>query len=159
MTSPQFGHGKPERLAGRALEAAIAGDWRRATDVIDRLNKECAGEGLYTALVAWCDIFADHANGGPPEFGKVRMLGWNADTGQLGGEVPERARWVMDLILARSQGDQAAFDALVQRLNGIADGFERGRYISDLLVSMAATMNYLPRGYGRTRRTPEAERG
>lgn len=142
-------YSKPRRLAGAALHHAINQDWRRATEAVDRLNRECSGDGLWTALVGWCDTFADHANDGMPGFVKTRVAPWNVDTGAVGDAPPERTQWAMDLISARASGDEAAFTALVKRLNDIGDGYERGRYISALLTSISLTMRSLPRGFGR----------
>ncbi|PZG04945.1 hypothetical protein C1I95_32965 [Micromonospora craterilacus] len=148
-------HSKPRRLAATALHAAIEQDWRRATAAVERLNTECTAEGLWDALVGWCDTFAAHAAGGDHMFGRVRLLGWNTDTGAVGEEPPTAyVRWALDLIGARAAGDIAAFQAVVQRLNDIDDGFERGRYVSALLTSIAETMRSLPRGYANTGRAP-----
>lgn len=140
-------HSKPVRLAAAALTAAIDDDWRRATDAVSRLNAECGGDGLWTALLGWCDTVAAHAVGGTPEFGKVRVAAWTVETGAVNQAVPERTQWAMDLIAARANGDLDMFTALVQRLNDIDDGLERGRYVSALLESAALTIRHLPRGY------------
>lgn len=148
-SAPIAAHSKPVRLAAAALHAAIEGNWQRATRAVERLNAECPGPGLYTALLAWCDTFAAHAHGGTPEFGRVRLVPWNAASGALGGDVPPGAQWAIELIQARAAGDLDAFSALIKRLNDIPDGYERGRYVSDLLVSIAGTISGLPRGYAR----------
>ncbi|WP_036374370.1 hypothetical protein [Micromonospora sp. ATCC 39149] len=143
-------HSKPVRLAGAALTAAVENDWRRASDAVERLNRECPGAGLMTALIAWCDTFAAHANGGAaPTFGKVRLKPWAVGTGSTEQEVPARTRWAIDLIQARAEGDEAAFNAVVQQLNDISDGYQRGNYVSALLESIALTIRSLPRGYAR----------
>lgn len=142
-------HSKPVRLAAAALNAAVEDDWRRATDAVARLNRECPGPGLMVALVAWCDTFADHANGGMPEFSKVRIKAWNVKDGSTDGELPDRTRWAIELIKARAEGDEKEFNAVVQRLNDITDGYERGNYVSALLESIALTIRSLPRGFAR----------
>lgn len=146
---PETEHRKPVRLAAAALSAAIDNDWLKATRAVQRLHDECAGDGLWTALVGWCDTWAEYANGGPPEFDKVQIGSWNVKTGVIGGELPERMRWAHRLIQARVADDEHGFTALVGQLGDIGDGFERGRYISALLESIALTMRSLPRGYAR----------
>lgn len=142
-------HRKPVRLAGAVLSAAIDQKWPTVQRGLQRLNTECDANGLALALVAWCDTFAAHANGGTPEFGKVRMVEWCVDTGQVGVAPRETVRWATELIQARAQGDEAAFTALLDRLNSIGDGFERGRYVVELVESIALTMRSLPYGFGR----------
>jgi len=146
-------HSKPVRLAAQVLHAALDEEWPKAERALRRLQAECDSGGLGLALVAWCDAFAEHATGGPPEFGKVRMAPWNVDTGSVGGEVREPVRWAIALITARAQGDREAFVAGLDRLNQIEDGFERGRWVSELIQSVALTIRSLPRGYGRMGRS------
>jgi len=143
-------YSKAVRLATNAYHAAIAKDWRKVERVLARLNEECAGEGLFTALQAWCDTFVAHASGGFGEPGKFRMVGWNVDTGAVNeSEVRASVAWSHRLISARAAMDLDAFNAALQELNDITDGFERGRYVGELLECIALTANSLPRGYGR----------
>lgn len=143
-------YSKPVRLAGVILAAAIAQDWPKAQRALERLNAECPGPGLGDALVAWCDTFAAHCTGeDSPEFRPIQMLGWDTDSGHLGPEVPEQLRWGMRLIKARAAGDEPAFAALLDELNSVDDGFERGKHVSALVQSIALTMRSLPRGYAR----------
>lgn len=146
-------HGKAIRLATNAYHAVLAKEWRKAEQALARLNEECAGEGLFTALKAWCDTFIHHASDGA-EVGKIRMVGWNVDTGEVNEkEVRTSVSWSQRLIAARAAMDLDAFNAVVQELNDIDDGFKRGEYVADLLHSIALTVNSLPRGYGRMGRT------
>ncbi|WP_158566509.1 hypothetical protein [Micromonospora craterilacus] len=148
-------HSKARRLAATALHAAIDQNWQRASAAVERISAECTGEGLWDALVGWCDTFMAHAVGGDPKFGKVRLAGWNVATGAVGEEPPTPyGRWAQDLIGARAAGDLDAFQAEVQRLNDVDDGRERGRYVSALLTSIALTMRSLPRGYASMGRAP-----
>lgn len=147
MTAPS--HSKPVRLAAAALDAALAQQWPRAERALQRLNAECDRHGLATALIGWCDTLIVHTTGGDTDPGKVRMSAWNVDTGALGGEVRPTVRWAMELIQARASMDIDAFQAKLDELNAITDGFERGRYAVELLQSVALTINSLPRGYGR----------
>lgn len=142
-------HGKAIRLATNAYHAVLAKDWRKAERALARLNEECAGEGLFTALKAWCDTFIDHASDGD-RVGKFRMTGWNVDTGAINEEnVRPSVLWAQRLIAARAAMDLDAFNSAVQELNDIRDGFKRGEYVSDLLQSIALSVNSLPRGYGQ----------
>jgi hypothetical protein len=136
------------RLASQALQHGIAGKWKSVEQTLRRLGAECDSGGLATALVALCDTFAEHANDGMPEFGKVHMASWCIDTGAVGTPPRPSVQWALDLIQARAGGDRAAFSALLETLN-TKDGFERGRYVLELIESVALTIRSLPRGYAR----------
>lgn len=152
MSDEQYG--KAVRLATNAYHAALTSDWRKAERALARLNEECAGEGLFTALKAWCDTFIGHATGGSPEVGKFRLVGWNVDTGAVNEpEVRSSVTWSRRLISARASMDLDAFNATLQELNEITDGFERGRYVGELLQCIALTVNSMPYGYGQMGRT------
>lgn len=149
MTNPT--HSKPVRLAHAALTAGIDGNWNRVVATISRINTECPGPGLGDALVAWCDALAEHATGGMPEFGRVRVSHLNADTGTLNkqDEITAERQWVARLVAARAAGDRDGFVALMDELNAIPDGFVRGRFVLTLVESVALTVRSLPRGYAR----------
>lgn len=149
MSNPQ--HSKPIRLAHAALAAGIDGNWRRVEDLLNRLNAECPGPGLGDALVAWCDALAEHSCDGMPEFGRVKVAHLNVDTGAMNQQdeiTPERS-WVGRLLAARGAGDRDAFAALLDELNAIPDGFQRGHHVSTLVESVALTIRNVPRGYAR----------
>jgi hypothetical protein len=158
MPGAEQQHSKPVRLATAALYATVDRQWATARHALERLNAECGPDGLGLALIAWCDTFAEHANGGPPEFQRVRMVVWNMDTGAVGEPACSPMRWATDLIRARAQGDRAAFVAGLAELDRIEDGFERGRYVFELVQSVALTIRSFPRGYGRMGR-PEVGDG
>lgn len=142
-------HSKPVRLASAALQAAIAGKWKTVESVMHRLGAECDSHGLAMALVAFCDTFAEHACDGMPEFGKVRVAPWNTDTGAIGKYERDSVRWATELIQARAAGDEPAFSALLAELSAFDDGYKRGRYVLELVESVALTMRSLPRGFAR----------
>jgi hypothetical protein len=151
-------HSKPVRLAHAALAAATAGKWKSVATTVERISTECPGVGLGDALVAWCDAIAEHSNDGMPEFGRVRVATLETDTGAMNapsGQTPH-IQWVGRLIAARAAGDRAAFEACMDELNAIVDGFERGRYVLQLVESVALTIRHLPRGYARMGSTQEA---
>lgn len=150
-------HSKPVRLAHAALAAGVAGQWKRVEHCLNRLNTECPGPGLGDALVAWCDALAEHSNDGMPEFGRVNVVHFNTDTGALNqrDEITPARSWAARLIAARGAGDRDQFVALLAELNAITDGFERGRYATTLLESVALTIRNLPRGYARMGRGGE----
>lgn len=145
---------KPIRLAHAVLQAAVEQDLRKAERLMARLNEECPRDGLGLALVAWCDAIAEHAEGGTPEFGKVRVLDIDQDTGARLTERTPQQRWANRLVAARAAGDEAAFRALLDDLNTIEDGFERGKYAATLIQAAAGTIRLFPRGYARMGRTP-----
>lgn len=142
-------HSKPVRLAAAALDAALARQWPRAERALQRLNAECDSGGLADALIAWCDTLIVHATGGDTGSHKVKMSAWDIDSGAVGGEIRPTVRWAMELIQARAAKDLDAFEAKLDELNAIDDGFERGKYAVELLQSVALTINSLPRGYAR----------
>lgn len=157
MVNPRQ-YNKPVRLAHDALFAAVDGKWNRVEGLLIRLNTECPGPGLGDALVAWCDALAEHSNDGMPEFGRVRVKTLEVETGAMDaptGEKPE-IQWVGRLITARAAGDRAAFEACMGELNAIEDGFARGRYVLQLVESVALTIRNVPRGYARMGSTREA---
>ena len=147
MSAPTPEHRKPVRLAMQALHHAVAQDWPKATRVVARLNAECGEDGLGDALVTWCEAFVQHAHGGAREFAPINMVRLNTDTGRLNEPVPPRVEWATDMIQARAQGDLDRFQAKLAQLNSIKDGYERGRWVSALIESVALSMRSFPRGY------------
>lgn len=147
----QTQHSKPIRLAHAALTAAIDGKWRKASDLVTRISTECPGPGIGDALIAWCDALAEHSNGGPVEFGKVRVRTLETETGAIDADAGRTPYldWAGRLVVARGAGDFDAFAALLDEVNAIPDGFERGRYAGQLLESAALTIRNLPYGYAR----------
>lgn len=142
-------HSKPVRLAHAALIAGIDGKWRKATDLVARIDAECPREGLADALVAWCDAIQEHATDGDMSFQQVRTVPMAVETGELNNEAANTPQmdWARRLIVARAAGDRSAFVALLDELNAIGDGWERGRYVSALVTSAALSIRTLPRGY------------
>lgn len=147
-------HKKPIRLAHAVLQAAVEQDLRKAERLMARLNEECPGDGLGLALVAWCDALAEHANDGMPEFGKVRIVDIDQDTGAALNERTPQQQWANRLVVARAAGDKSAFKALLDELNTVEDGFERGKYAATLIQAVAGTIRLFPRGYAQMGRTP-----
>lgn len=147
MTAPT--HSKPVRLAHAILQAAVGQELRKVERLMARLNTECPGPGLGDALVAWCDALAEHANDGMPEFGQVRVLDIDQETGARLTERTPQQQWANRLIVARAAGDQPAFQALLDELNAVEDGFERGQYAATLILAVAGTIRLFPRGYAR----------
>ncbi len=142
-------HSKPVRLAHAALAAAIDGKWRRAEELITRINTECAGPGLGDSLVAWCDAMQEHATDGDMSFQKIRTVTMAIETGEMDHERAKTPHmdWVRNLLTARSAGDRDTFVALLEELNSVGDGWERGRYVGQLVESVALSIRSLPRGY------------
>lgn len=146
---------KATRLAGEVLRSAIDQNWRRCERYMARLNEECPREGIGYALVAWCDALAEHAHDGMPEFGKIRIVDVDQDSGAAltdDTRTPQ-VRWCNRLVAARAAGDKAAFSALLDELNTIGDGMERGKYASALILAVAGTIRTYPRGYAEMGRS------
>lgn len=142
-------HSKPVRLAHAVLLAAVEKDWPKVRQLMERLNTECPGPGLGMAFVAWCDALASHANDGDFEFGKVRVFDINQDDGSRLTERTPQQDWCNRLIVARAAGDRPAFAALLDELNTITDGMDRGAYAVTLIMAVAGTIRLFPRGYAR----------
>lgn len=144
-------HSKPIRLAHAALLAGVDDKWQKATDLVARINAECQSGGLADALVAWCDAMQEHANDGDMTFQKIRTVPMAVETGELNNETAKTPYmdWTQRLITARAAGDRDAFVALLDELNAVGDGRERGRYVSALVTSVALSIRTLPRGYAK----------
>jgi hypothetical protein len=146
---------KAARLAGAVLAAAVDQDWGRARRALERLNTECSPGGLGVALMVWCDALGEHANGGPFEFGRVRIMDLDQDTGARLTQTTPRQRWTNQLITARVAGDKAAFGALIDELNTL-DAATRGAYAASLIEAVAGTIRLFPPGYARQGLSPPA---
>ena len=148
-------HSKPIRLASAAMQAALASKHDSAVSYLQRINDECGGQGLYVALMAWCDAYADHATGGAPTPARVNMSFIREDTGQLDDEnsdrLPPEIRWAGQIVAARAALDQDRFDELITKMPD--DGAGRGDYMGAVLLTIANTINGLPRGFARMGRT------
>lgn len=144
-------HRKDVRLAAAAYQAGLAGKWKTAESYLHRLSQECGGEGVTTALIAWCDTYADHATDGQPVGERPNMAFVNTDTGRLdepgSATVPAKVQWAFRLIIARATMDLDEWDAAIADLP--ADALEMSQYIYAVLQGLVHTVNGLPRGYAR----------
>jgi hypothetical protein len=144
-------HSKPVRLAAAAFQAALAGKSDAAIHYVQRINDECGGHGIYVALMAWIDSYADHATGGLPGRAKVRMSYIQEDTGELTDDtsekLPHEIAWAGQLTAARVALDQDRFDELIRRMP--KDGGQIGLYVVAVLECVTRTINGLPRGFAR----------
>ena len=138
-------HSKPVRLASVALYAMVEGNAPKAAAAFQRLAIECP-DGIITALIGWCDTVLAHLNGGTWDFAPMQVVPMAVETGMLGGDVEPAKQWAFDLIQARGNGDQEAFEALLRQLAEISDGWERGRYGSALLEVCALSIRTMPSG-------------
>ncbi len=143
-------HSKPLRLAAAALTAGIDDKWKAATRYVQRINDECGPDALPLVLMGWCDTMAEHATDGQPLSAKVNVLGMEHETGSLASDkMPPRTRWAAAVLKARAELDEDAFRALIEELNAMPDGHERGSYVGAVLESAALSIRSLPRGYAR----------
>lgn len=144
-------HSKPVRLAAAAYHAALANDQHKAVRYLQRISDECGGGGLNIALRAWIDAYADHATDGKPVASKARVAYIQESTGQLDREdsdrLPPEIRWAGQLIAARCALDQDRFTQLIEEMPD--DGAEIGDYVIAVLLTVARTVNGLPRGFAR----------
>lgn len=144
-------HSKPVRLAAAAFYAALANDPKKAVRYIQRISDECGGEGLNVALRGWIDTYADHATDGQPTRSRARVAYIQESTGQLDREdserLPAEIRWAGQLVAARCALDQDRFNGLIDEMP--RDGAEIGAYVLAVLLTVARTINGLPRGFAR----------
>lgn len=144
-------HSKPVRLASAAFQAALADKTERAARLVKRISDECGGEGIYVALMAWIDTYADHATDGQPTQSSPRMAFIQESTGQLdradSDRLPAEIRWAGLLIAARCGLDEPRFKALIDEMP--RDGFGIGEHVMAVLLTIARTINGLPRGFAR----------
>jgi len=135
---------KAVRLADAAVRAEADERHDAARDLIVRISNECGAEGLYLALLRWCDIFADHVYDGPWT-GRVNMQMLQVDSVTEGAhEAPSEAVWGGRLVAARAAHDGPAYDALIDEMPEV-----NGPYIAAVMKSTALTLTMTPRGYGR----------
>jgi hypothetical protein len=140
-------HSKPRRLASEILAAATAEKWTTVSALMTRLSNECPGEGITEALLGWCDTTLNHASGGTFGTGqRLAVMPMAIETGQINGELPPELRWAMNLLQARANMDKPAFRALLDQINAISDGHERGQYAGALVQCCALTLRDLPYG-------------
>jgi hypothetical protein len=144
-------HSKPVRLASAAFRAALAYKTDSALAYVQRISDECGGEGLYVAMMAWIDAYADHATDGQPTRSKARMGYIEADTGQFDRDdsdnLPDEIRWAGQLVIARTTLDRERFDALIKEMP--TDAGQIGVYVFSVLEGVTRTINGLPRGFAR----------
>ena len=144
-------HSKPVRLASAAYHAALADKTDSALAYVQRISDECGGEGLYVAMMAWIDAYADHATDGKPTRSKARTAFIEADTGKLdrsdSERLPEEVRWAGELITSRTTLDRDRFDELIKEMP--REGAQIGVYVFSLLDMITRTVNGLPRGFAR----------
>lgn len=143
MTAPAAT--KAERLAQTALNLAVANaSTARIAGYVQRISRECGPEGVMAALVCWCDTYIDHATDGRMAPDRLRIESVQAATGEA-AQAPE-ILWSGRLLSARSAMDPAEFLAVMQELppnRGVVD-----QHVAALLVSVATSLNALPRGFG-----------
>jgi len=133
-----FGHAgvctwsKQTRLAGLALTAAVAGDWPKASRVVQRISDECGWDGVGEAVQRWIDHFAFTSGA---QLGAQFAPAWlNGQTGQIDGadDVPPHVRWAGHLMMARINDDPEMFAALGAVLQGLTDS-DVGLHIGTVL--------------------------
>lgn len=103
-------------LAGEALRAALNSDWPGAVDLVAAIGRECGGEGVQTALLAWSDtLIAERPS---PSGLPVHLVFWDAETcGRVEPEcVPDRALWAGRMLAARAAEDKDMWFALLDAL-------------------------------------------
>lgn len=150
------GHAKVVRLAHAAYQAALEMKWAKAVRYIQRIGDECGGEGVTTALVAWCDAYLDHAVDGVPEAAVVGNVAFiQGETGQLdkaGSErVPDEIQWAGRAVKARAELDHEAWLRALDEIP--TDERQVGVYVLALLRVVATSVNGLPRGFARMGRS------
>jgi hypothetical protein len=144
-------HSKPIRLATAAFHAALSNEPVKAGRYLQRISDECGGDGLGIAMRAWIDTYADHATGGEPPRSRGNVAFIQEGTGQLDREdsdrLPPEVRWAGQIIAARCADDRERYMQLIGEMPD--GGAEIGMYVATLLLTIARTVNGLPRGFAR----------
>jgi hypothetical protein len=135
---------KATGIATRAYHAACREDWGAANRAMSEAGKSTPNV-IALVLTRFCDTIIslgrdmavtspdDATDGGP-----ARPLWLNADTGQAtmnadDDGLPPAARWMGQMLAARTARDFDGFQALLKAMP--ADGRERGAYANALLTS------------------------
>jgi hypothetical protein len=121
-------------LATVALHAAMAGDWDKATDAVQRISDECGAVGIGRAILGWSDtmiarLVTGHIPGQP-----IRLAFQQVETGRIdtdADKVPAEVRWAGRVIAARAANDHATWDALMDALPD--DGQAIGAHVAKVL--------------------------
>lgn len=145
------------RLAATALRDAVAGDLRRAMDLVQIISYKLGGDGILLAMLHWADRYADHVTDGNPDAGApAAMKVIDVATGEVRlleeSDVAERHKWAARFVHARCAMDTRRCKELIEQMPDAAQ--ERGDYFAALLRGVASTIRGLPRGYGWDGRRP-----
>jgi hypothetical protein len=134
-------------LSAAALAAAMNGNWPAATTAVGTLDGEYGTDGICLAILAWVDHLEAtdaHCRPGTNRNAFVKPI-WYANGALLSAdEVSGATRWAGWLIAARSNMDQAGFDAVFH--SAPTDPAECGRYVQTLLAMVADTIRGLESG-------------
>lgn len=148
MTPDSTAYQQGVALAGAALVGAVQDDWPAVEVALTRIGLELGGEGMYLALLAWCDaLVLEYQRAGIHTEGDTRVarpLWMEASTGRLDSDasaVPRAVRWAGQLITARTALDQPAYDALISALP--EDPADLSEHINTLLSMVANTIHTL----------------
>lgn len=139
-TAEQIAYG----LASDALNAALEGDWDRATRTVQAINDECAGEGLAEALLVWSDAVIHYIPGWTLG-AKITLSFTDIHIGPLCVEhVPPRELWAGRLIAARAAYDRPMWQALIDAMP--PDPADAGTHVASVLEIAARTISHLREG-------------
>lgn len=139
-------------LARRALDLALANRAEDAGRALEDISKRCGGQGLYIAIMAWIDTYADHISDGLSRRGGF-TTGTNlldVHTGRLidlstcVDKLPPEIVWATAITQARTGQEKREYHRLLDELPD--DPKRRGAYVFCLLMTIADTINRLPRG-------------
>lgn len=150
---PQRAREAAER-ASRVLAFYVDDEYDEALREIRELFDSYGSEGIFVALLAWCDAYADHASAGLTRTGGRRapMFMLAADGVSTGAvtsvdhaDLPPEVAWCGRLIRARCAMDLAETLKLWYEL----PNDDIGPYVVQTLESVGSTISALPRGFAR----------
>ncbi len=130
------------RLARDGLRCALADDWERAGQVLQRISDECGSIGISRAILAWSDTLIAKV----PQLKNVNerdleVTFMNSESGAVSGAsgVPANVRWATFVLIARARDDEEAWSTLMGSLPD--DPQLTGEYVFSVLTLVALNLD------------------
>lgn len=143
----------PERFvkpAAEALIAVIEGRVQDSATIIEGIAEKYGSVGIQGAMIAWCDLYREHATAGVPGAAGLRLTVSCADPDTA---VPPELAWTQRMINARVEMDRQGWSEALNDLPDDVPGVSQ--YVMTLVHTVALSLKTLPRGYAWT--GPEEE--
>lgn len=143
----------PERFvkpAAEALIAVIEGRVQDSATIIEGIAEKYGSVGIQGAMIAWCDLYREHATAGVPGAAGLQLTVSCSDPDTA---VPPELAWTQRMINARVEMDRQGWSAALNDLPDDVPGVSQ--YVMTLVHTVALSLKTLPRGYAWT--GPEEE--